>query len=99
LLEGAVHALVRAVLLRARGSDPLVRDAQSHPPHVHLAQAVDRVGTTPDAVREWFAGYRRARVVLEVGTHSPWLSRLLNKQGHEVIVANPRRGPQGGAPR
>jgi transposase len=51
----------------------------------------DRIRTTPDAVEGWFAGYRRARVVIEVGTHSPWLSRLLKKQGHEVIVANPRR--------
>ncbi len=31
------------------------------------------------------------RVVLEVGMHSPWLSRLLEALGHEVIVANPRR--------
>jgi transposase len=29
--------------------------------------------------------------VLEVGPHSPWLSRLLKAQGHEVVVANPRR--------
>lgn len=29
-----------------------------------------------------------ARVVLEVGTHSPWLSRQLEAWGHEVIVAN-----------
>ena len=27
----------------------------------------------------------------EVGTHSPWVSRLLEEQGHEVIVANARR--------
>jgi transposase len=30
-------------------------------------------------------------VALEVGTHSPWVSRLLERQGHEVIVANARR--------
>jgi transposase len=29
--------------------------------------------------------------VLEVGTHSPWVSRLLAQLGHEVIVANARR--------
>jgi transposase len=51
----------------------------------------DRVRTTPDAVGAWFASYRRARVVLEVGPHSPWLARLLKAQGHEVVVANPRR--------
>lgn len=29
------------------------------------------------------------RVVLEVGTHSPWVSRLLSELGHEVLIANP----------
>jgi transposase len=33
----------------------------------------------------------RARVVLEAGTHSPWVSRLLTALGHETIVANPRK--------
>lgn len=30
------------------------------------------------------------RVVIEVGTHSPWVSRWLEAKGHEVIVANAR---------
>src|SRR5580700_8713231 len=30
-------------------------------------------------------------VALEVGSHSPWISRLLKKLGHEVVVANTRR--------
>jgi transposase len=30
-------------------------------------------------------------VILEVGTHSPWVSRLAAATGHDVIVANPRR--------
>ena len=29
--------------------------------------------------------------MLEAGTHSPWLSRLLEQLGHEVLVANPRK--------
>ena len=33
------------------------------------------------------------RVVLETGTHSPWVSRALESKDHEVIVANPRRLP------
>jgi transposase len=45
----------------------------------------------PEAVGAWFSCYANARVVLEVGPHSPWLSRLLAAQGHEVVVANPRR--------
>jgi transposase len=31
------------------------------------------------------------RLVIEVGTHSPWVSRLAQSLGHEVIVANPRK--------
>ena len=50
-----------------------------------------RVRTTARAVRCRFGPERRSRVVLEVGTHSPWLHRLLAELGHEVIVANPGR--------
>ncbi len=41
LLQRLVHALVRAVLLRARGVDALLRDAELQPPGVELAQTVD----------------------------------------------------------
>jgi transposase len=50
-----------------------------------------RVATTPAAVRSRFGGMERARFVLEAGTHSAWVARLLKELGHEVIVANPRR--------
>jgi transposase len=39
----------------------------------------------------WFSRQPRARVVLEVGSHSAWVSRLLKRVGHEAIVANPRQ--------
>jgi transposase len=32
-----------------------------------------------------------SRVALEVGTHSPWVSRHIAVMGHEVIVANPHK--------
>jgi len=32
-----------------------------------------------------------SRVIIECGTHSPWVSRLLSKHGMEVVVANPRK--------
>jgi transposase len=38
-----------------------------------------------------FGAMRRCRIAIEVGTHSPWVSRLLAKLGHEVIVANARQ--------
>jgi transposase len=50
-----------------------------------------RVRTTPDALRQQFSAPPLARVVLEVGTHSPWVSRLLTELGHEVFVANARQ--------
>lgn len=50
-----------------------------------------RVRTTAPALSGHFAGRTPARVVLEVGPHSPWISRLLANVGHEVIVANPRK--------
>jgi transposase len=49
------------------------------------------VPTTPPGIAAAFAGYEGARVVIEVGTHSPWLSRALRDRGFEVVVANPRR--------
>jgi transposase len=47
------------------------------------------LATTPERLRAYFAGGTPCRVVLEAGTHSPWVSRLLAALGHEVIVANP----------
>jgi transposase len=50
-----------------------------------------RVRTTPRALSDRLASYPPSRIVLEVGTHSPWISRLVAEHGHEAIVANPRR--------
>ncbi len=33
----------------------------------------------------------KSETLLEAGTHSPWVSRLLTALGHETIVANPRK--------
>ena len=35
--------------------------------------------------------YPKARIVMEVGSHSPWISRFFEGLGHEVLVANPRK--------
>ncbi len=50
-----------------------------------------RVRTTEPALEARLASFAPSRVVLEVGTHSPWVSRTAARTGHEVIVANPRR--------
>ena len=49
------------------------------------------VATTKKAMTEKFGGMGRCRIAMEVGTHSPWVSRLLTGLGHEVIVANARQ--------
>lgn len=46
------------------------------------------VATTVAGMTTHFAKRDRCRVVLEVSTHSPWVSRLLEEFGHEAIVAN-----------
>lgn len=51
----------------------------------------DRVPTTTPALQSWFAPIAPALVVVEAGSHSPWVSRLLEQIGHQVIVVNPRR--------
>ena len=51
----------------------------------------DRVRTTADAMREKFGKLASTCMVIEAGTHSPWLSRLLEELGHQVVVANPRK--------
>jgi transposase len=54
-------------------------------------QLEQRVRTTAKALREVFGVMPRSRMALEIGTHSPWISRLLSELGHEVIVANARQ--------
>ena len=53
--------------------------------------AEGRLRTTREAMQRQFANREPLRIVMEVGTHSPWVSRLLQQWGHEVLVANARR--------
>jgi transposase len=50
-----------------------------------------RVSTAARALRRRFGLMAPARVAIEAGAHSPWVSRLLASCGHEVLVANPHR--------
>jgi len=50
-----------------------------------------RIQTTEAALRRHFEGEPTMRIALECGTHSPWISRLLEPWGHQVIVANARK--------
>jgi len=51
------------------------------------------VATTRDAFTKHFER-ERIRIVLEVGTHSRWISSLLRDLGHDVLVIDPRRIPR-----
>jgi transposase len=50
-----------------------------------------RLRTTPEAFRRRFASESSLRIAIEAGTHSPWVSRLLEECGQEVLVANARK--------
>jgi len=49
-----------------------------------------RVRTSRKALERFFAR-DRMRVAMEAGGTSPWVSRLLDSLGHEVVVCSPRR--------
>ncbi|MGE5802373.1 MAG: hypothetical protein ACM358_08930 [Gemmatimonadota bacterium] len=52
-----MHALVRAILLWLARQDPLVLDAEPHPPHIQLGESVNAGGRERDAI----VGADRAR--------------------------------------
>lgn len=53
--------------------------------------AVQQIDNTEVALTEFYGRYKSATVAIEAGTHSPWVSRLLDKLGHTVLVGNPRK--------
>src|SRR5688572_16242002 len=50
-----------------------------------------RLRTTPEDLRRRFASEPSLRIAIETGTHSPWVSRVLEECSHEVLVANARK--------
>jgi transposase len=48
----------------------------------------DTIATTARALRKRFSDLAASRVVIEVGTHSPWVQRVLKDLGHETITAH-----------
>lgn len=51
----------------------------------------DTVTNTAKAVRKYFKDFEPCVIALEAGTHSGWISRVLEEMGHEVLVGNPRK--------
>lgn len=50
-----------------------------------------RVRTTPKAFNAWFGKGSKACVAVETGTHTRWVTQLLEDLGHQVLVANARK--------
>jgi len=44
-----------------------------------------------ESLRRLSQKYPGTLIALEVGCHSPWITRFLQDLGHEVLVANPRK--------
>ena len=53
--------------------------------------ATGAVGESQAGFRRHFEGAARMRVVVECSGSTPWVVRLLEELGHEVVVVNPRR--------
>ena len=53
--------------------------------------AEDQLPTTLEAFAAYFGAIPKSSIALEVGTHSPWVTNLLESMGHQVYVANPRK--------
>lgn len=49
------------------------------------------VSNTSAAIRKYFGELGPCRVAMEAGTHSGWVSRILEELGYEVLVGNPRK--------
>jgi transposase len=51
----------------------------------------DGLATRREEFKAYFFSIPKARIAIEVGTHSPWVYELLESLGHTVYVANPRK--------
>lgn len=47
-----------------------------------------RLSMSESSLQRYFSGLSSCRVILESGTQTPWVRRLLESFGHEVITAN-----------
>jgi len=73
-------------------------DVSDKKSEVCIMQKVDGEVTKRESIKteretffQYFSKLETSLIVLEVGTHSPWMSRLIKSLGHEVIVANARK--------
>ena len=51
----------------------------------------ETIVNTRECLEAFAARFPTATIVMETGTHSPWVSRLFEARGHRVLVANARK--------
>lgn len=95
------HSIVSAPTIATHTSVQLpttmgldLSDRQSHY-HVQrgdgLTLATGKVATLREELATLFGRWKGCRLVIETGGHSPWISRLGQECGMEVVVANARK--------
>jgi transposase len=93
--HGSKRATVRGEFTRVIGLDLSDRKATfvelDGDPRRGEVLATGQVRLTTPALQTQFGGRERSLVVIEAGTHSRWVDRLLQSLGHAVLVANPRQ--------
>lgn len=97
--EVSKHASSTPLALTAAAPIPITVGLDLGDRHSHFcvldtggrAHEQGKVAMLPKDLTALFARVAPARLVLEVGGQSPWVSRLAQTAGLEVIVANPRR--------
>ena len=89
--------LVSTMLTSVQLPTTLGLDLSDRVSHFHVLRGngttleTGKVATEREGLTELFARWKGCRLVIEAGGHSPWISRLGQACGLEVIVANPRR--------
>ena len=53
--------------------------------------AQEKIVNTREVLTAFCARYSGATIIMETGTHSLWVSRLVSSLGHPAIVANARK--------
>jgi len=53
--------------------------------------AEEALPNTRECLAQLSARWPAATIIMETGTHSPWVSRLFEQHGHRVLVANARK--------
>jgi transposase len=54
-------------------------------------ERMETISNTSEGIKKFFKYYAGATVAIEAGTHSGWVSRVLESMGCNVLIGNPRK--------